>query len=82
MNILRSRFNIQAFEKVLIAMLLRLFRLIPQELDLNTLLSDTKQQRHREADYLNEAYNTIQWSIFPVNHLISWRHCLSQYAIT
>jgi predicted unusual protein kinase regulating ubiquinone biosynthesis (AarF/ABC1/UbiB family) len=45
-----------------VAMLLKLFRLIPQELDLKTLLTDTKNQLHREADYLNEATNTVEYA--------------------
>ncbi|MCG7871264.1 MAG: AarF/ABC1/UbiB kinase family protein [Candidatus Thiodiazotropha lotti] len=44
-----------------VATLLRLFRLIPKELDLSTLLAETKIQLHKEADYLNEAANTIEF---------------------
>ena len=45
-----------------VATLLRLFRLIPQELDLGTLLAETKFQLQKEADYLNEAANTIEYA--------------------
>ncbi|MCG7981629.1 MAG: AarF/ABC1/UbiB kinase family protein [Candidatus Thiodiazotropha lotti] len=44
-----------------VATLLRLFRLIPQDLDLSTLLAETKIQLQKEADYLNEAANTIEY---------------------
>ncbi|MEW8339467.1 MAG: AarF/ABC1/UbiB kinase family protein [Candidatus Thiodiazotropha taylori] len=44
-----------------VATLLRLFRLIPKELDLSTLLAETKTQLQKEADYLNEATNTIEY---------------------
>jgi predicted unusual protein kinase regulating ubiquinone biosynthesis (AarF/ABC1/UbiB family) len=38
-----------------VAGLLRLFRLLPEELDLNRLLTEAKHQLHQEADYLSEA---------------------------
>ena len=38
-----------------VATLLKLFRMIPQELDVDHLLEVTKQQLHQEADYLYEA---------------------------
>jgi predicted unusual protein kinase regulating ubiquinone biosynthesis (AarF/ABC1/UbiB family) len=38
-----------------VATLLRLFRLIPEELDLQNLLDEAKQQLHGETDYLGEA---------------------------
>lgn len=38
-----------------VATLLRLFRILPQELDLQPLLAEAKRQLHEEADYLGEA---------------------------
>jgi len=38
-----------------VATLLRLFRILPEELDLQPLLAEAKRQLHEEADYLGEA---------------------------
>jgi len=38
-----------------VASLLNLFRLVPQEIDLQPLLTEAKRQLHQEADYLREA---------------------------
>jgi predicted unusual protein kinase regulating ubiquinone biosynthesis (AarF/ABC1/UbiB family) len=38
-----------------VATLLRLFRILPEELDVQPLLAEAKRQLHEEADYLGEA---------------------------
>jgi predicted unusual protein kinase regulating ubiquinone biosynthesis (AarF/ABC1/UbiB family) len=38
-----------------VASLLRLFKLVPKEMDLQSLLDEAKQQLHLEADYIKEA---------------------------
>ncbi|MES9862657.1 MAG: AarF/ABC1/UbiB kinase family protein [Candidatus Thiodiazotropha sp. LLP2] len=40
-----------------VATLLKLFRMIPEELNIENLLSETKRQLHQEADYIQEAAN-------------------------
>ena len=40
-----------------VATLLGLFRVLPQELDLQPLLAEAKRQLHEEADYLSEAHH-------------------------
>lgn len=40
-----------------VATLLKMFRIIPEELDIDTLLTETKRQLQQEADYLQEANN-------------------------
>ncbi len=43
-----------------VAGLLKLFRLIPEEIDFKPLLAEAKKQPHQEADYLREAEWLIQ----------------------
>ena len=45
-----------------VAALLKLFRLVPEQLDLSTLLDEARQQLHREADYLAEAASIAEYA--------------------
>ncbi|MET0042160.1 MAG: AarF/ABC1/UbiB kinase family protein [Candidatus Thiodiazotropha sp. 6PLUC3] len=46
-----------------VASLLKLFRMIPEELNVNGLLVETKQQLHQEADYFQEAVNQKSYAV-------------------